>query len=145
MELRDYANTLIFGFLGPTLVGIGLRSGFLMSAAFASFKFLNGRPRGDEEIIQLQNLRSLDSRKVPSAPEPQISSPSPWERLQVASFGIAWYPHLPSLADTSTHPVLTVWFSYQSQMTLLNPYCYSPCLDLDVKLKDMFGQTFYGL
>lgn len=106
MEFRDYANTFIFRRLGAHPVGICLCSVLLMFAHFASFKLLNYRPGGEGRIIQLQNLSSPDSRKVPSALEPQPSYPSPWETLQLVSFWIAWYPHLPFLADTSTHPAL---------------------------------------
>lgn len=99
-------HTFIFRLLGTNPVGICLCSVLLMFPHLASFKLLNYRPGGEGKIIQLQNLRSPDSRKVPSALEPQPSCPSPWETLQLVSFWIAWCPHLPSLADTSTHPAL---------------------------------------
>lgn len=51
----------------------------------------------------------------------------------------------PPFPSRHLHTPSFMWFLDHSQMTSLHQYCYSPCLDLDVKLADMFGQMFYSL
>lgn len=96
-----------------------------------------------EELFSCRILDLQIPEKYPLHSNLNLPAPVPGKLSNWFPFELhGTHPPFPS---RHLHTPSFMWFLDHSQMTSLRQYCYSPCLDLDVKLADMFGQMFYSL